>query len=113
MGLLSDPHWRRAISRLLLRLQAPLWWVGAAGGGSVRRPLARLSRSPPALVRSALSFVAGLGWFLGLAFQPLAPRASMSENAMGSTMVEERFARGDRALALAREFAAQRKKAAG
>ncbi|XP_015679435.1 glycosylphosphatidylinositol anchor attachment 1 protein isoform X2 [Protobothrops mucrosquamatus] len=86
MGLLSDPHWRRAISRLLLRLQAPL---------------------------CALSFVAGLGWFLGLAFQPLAPRASMSENAMGSTMVEERFARGDRALALAREFAAQRKKAAG
>lgn len=57
--------------------------------------------------------MAGLGWFLGLAFQPLAPRASMSENAMGSTMVEERFARGDRALALAREFAAQRKKAGG
>ncbi|XP_058035054.1 glycosylphosphatidylinositol anchor attachment 1 protein [Ahaetulla prasina] len=86
MGLLSDPHWRRALSRLLLRLHAPL---------------------------CALSFVAGLGWFLGLAFQPLAPRASMSENAMGSTMVEERFARGDRALALAREFAAQRKKAGG
>ncbi|KAG8134110.1 putative Glycosylphosphatidylinositol anchor attachment 1 protein, partial [Naja naja] len=63
--------------------------------------------------RGALSFVAGLGWFLGLAFQPLALRASMSENAMGSTMVEERFARGDRALALAREFAAQRKKAGG
>ncbi|KAM6455334.1 glycosylphosphatidylinositol anchor attachment 1 protein isoform 2-T2 [Liasis olivaceus] len=86
MGLLSDPHWRRALSRLLLRLHAPL---------------------------CALSFLAGLGWFLGLALPPLAPRASMSENAMGSTMVEERFARGDRALALAREFAAQRRKAGG
>ncbi|KAG8134111.1 putative Glycosylphosphatidylinositol anchor attachment 1 protein, partial [Naja naja] len=38
-----------------------------------------------------------------LPIKPLALRASMSENAMGSTMVEERFARGDRALALARE----------
>ncbi|NXV39424.1 GPAA1 protein, partial [Rissa tridactyla] len=86
MGLLSDPHCRRALSRLVLRLNTPL---------------------------CALSYVAGLGWFLALAFQPLAPRTYMSENAMGSTMVEEQFLFGERALSYAREFAGHKKKAGG
>ncbi|XP_077209610.1 GPI-anchor transamidase component GPAA1 [Paroedura picta] len=86
MGLLSDPYRRRALSRLLLRLNTPLCVLCLAGG---------------------------LGWFLGLAFQPLALRAYMSENAMGSTMVEERFALGERALAHARDFAAHKRKARG
>ncbi|KAF1549632.1 Glycosylphosphatidylinositol anchor attachment 1 protein, partial [Eudyptes schlegeli] len=60
-----------------------------------------------------LSYVAGLGWFLALAFQPLAPRTYMSENAMGSTMVEEQFLFGERALSYAREFAGHKKKAGG
>ncbi|NWQ85081.1 GPAA1 protein, partial [Burhinus bistriatus] len=63
--------------------------------------------------RSALSYVVGLGWFLALAFQPLAPRTYMSENAMGSTMVEEQFLFGERALSYAREFAGHKKKAGG
>ncbi|NXO60014.1 GPAA1 protein, partial [Aramus guarauna] len=63
--------------------------------------------------RSTLSYVAGLGWFLALAFQPLAPRTYMSENAMGSTMVEEQFLFGERALSYAREFAGHKKKAGG
>ncbi|KAM9235906.1 glycosylphosphatidylinositol anchor attachment 1 protein [Leptosomus discolor] len=86
MGLLSDPHCRRALSRLVLRLNTPL---------------------------CALSYVAGLGWFLALAFPPLAPRTYMSENAMGSTMVEEQFGFGERALSYAREFAGHKKKAGG
>ncbi|XP_066482193.1 glycosylphosphatidylinositol anchor attachment 1 protein [Tiliqua scincoides] len=86
MGLLSDPYRRRALSRLLLRLNTPLCVV---------------------------SFLAGLGWFLGLAFQPFTLRMYMSENAMGSTMVEEQFGHGERALAFAREFAGHKKKAGG
>ncbi|XP_061463201.1 glycosylphosphatidylinositol anchor attachment 1 protein [Rhineura floridana] len=86
MGLLSDPYRRRALSRLLLRLNAPL---------------------------CILSFLAGLGWFLGLAFPPFTLRIYMSENAMGSTMVEEYFAYGERALSYAREFAGHKKKAGG
>uniref|UniRef100_A0ABM5GD52 Glycosylphosphatidylinositol anchor attachment 1 protein n=1 Tax=Pogona vitticeps TaxID=103695 RepID=A0ABM5GD52_9SAUR len=86
MGLLSDPNHRRALSRLVLRLNAPL---------------------------CVLSFVAGLLWFLGLAFQPFALRIYMSENAMGSTMVAEHFAHGERALSYAREFAGHKKKAGG
>uniref|UniRef100_A0A8B9N0C6 GPI-anchor transamidase component GPAA1 n=1 Tax=Accipiter nisus TaxID=211598 RepID=A0A8B9N0C6_9AVES len=65
------------------------------------------------LSHSTLSYVAGLGWFLALAFQPLAPRTYMSENAMGSTMVEEQFLFGERALSYAREFAGHKKKAGG
>ncbi|XP_051468038.1 LOW QUALITY PROTEIN: glycosylphosphatidylinositol anchor attachment 1 protein [Apus apus] len=86
MGLLSDPHCRRALSRLVLRLNTPL---------------------------CILSYVVGLGWFLALAFQPLAPRTYMSENAMGSTMVEEQFLFGERALSYAREFAGHKKKVGG
>ncbi|XP_009469627.1 PREDICTED: glycosylphosphatidylinositol anchor attachment 1 protein [Nipponia nippon] len=86
MGLLSAPHCRRALSRLVLRLNTPL---------------------------CTLSYAAGLGWFLALAFQPLAPRTYMSENAMGSTMVEEQFLFGERALSYAREFAGHKKKAGG
>ncbi|KAM6288814.1 glycosylphosphatidylinositol anchor attachment 1 protein [Aegotheles albertisi] len=86
MGLLSDPHCRRALSRLVLRLNTPL---------------------------CVLSYVTGLGWFLALAFQPLVPRTYMSENAMGSTMVEEQFLFGERALSYAREFAGHKKKAGG
>ncbi|XP_048338623.1 glycosylphosphatidylinositol anchor attachment 1 protein isoform X2 [Sphaerodactylus townsendi] len=86
MGLLSDPYRRRALARLLLRLNTPLCLA---------------------------SFLVGLGWFAGLAFQPFTLRAYMSENAMGSTMVEERFAAGDRALSYAREFAAHKRKARG
>nr|XP_056710708.1 glycosylphosphatidylinositol anchor attachment 1 protein [Euleptes europaea] len=86
MGLLSDPYRRRALSRLLLRLNTPL---------------------------CIISFLVGLGWFLGLAFHPFALRAYMSENAMGSTMVEEQFVFGERALSYAREFAGHKKKAGG
>lgn len=59
---------------------------------------------------SVLSYVAGIAWFLALAFPPLTQRTYMSENAMGSTMVEEQFAGGDRARSLARDFAAHRRK---
>ncbi|XP_044784333.1 glycosylphosphatidylinositol anchor attachment 1 protein isoform X1 [Bubalus bubalis] len=83
MGLLSDPVRRRALARLVLRLNAPL---------------------------CVLSYVAGIAWFLALAFPPLTQRTYMSENAMGSTMVEEQFAGGDRARSLARDFAAHRRK---
>uniref|UniRef100_A0A7N9CBR6 GPI-anchor transamidase component GPAA1 n=1 Tax=Macaca fascicularis TaxID=9541 RepID=A0A7N9CBR6_MACFA len=83
MGLLSDPVRRRALARLVLRLNAPL---------------------------CVLSYVAGIAWFLALVFPPLTQRTYMSENAMGSTMVEEQFAGGDRARAFARDFAAHRKK---
>lgn len=69
MGLLSDPVRRRALARLVLRLNAPL---------------------------CVLSYVAGIAWFLALAFPPLTQRTYMSENAMGSTMVEEQFAGGPR-----------------
>ncbi|CAI5778763.1 glycosylphosphatidylinositol anchor attachment 1 protein [Podarcis lilfordi] len=86
MGLLSDPYRRRALSRLLLRLNTPL---------------------------CIISFLAGLGWFLGLAFHPFTLRIYMSENAMGSTMVEEHFVHGERALSYAREFAGHKKKAGG
>ncbi|GAB1299492.1 Glycosylphosphatidylinositol anchor attachment 1 protein [Apodemus speciosus] len=57
-----------------------------------------------------LSYVAGIAWFLALAFPPLTQRTYMSENAMGSTMVEEQFVGGDRARSFARDFAAHRKK---
>ncbi|XP_010001454.1 PREDICTED: glycosylphosphatidylinositol anchor attachment 1 protein [Chaetura pelagica] len=60
-----------------------------------------------------LSYVVGLGWFLALPCQPLAPRTYMSENAMGSTMVEEQFLFGERALSYAREFAGHKKKVGG
>ncbi|XP_017821005.1 GPI-anchor transamidase component GPAA1 isoform X1 [Callithrix jacchus] len=83
MGLLSDPVRRRALARLVLRLNAPL---------------------------CVLSYLAGIAWFLALAFPPLTQRTYMSENAMGSTMVEEQFAGGDRARAFARDFAAHRRK---
>lgn len=59
---------------------------------------------------SVLSYVAGIAWFLALAFPPLTQRTYMSENAMGSTMVEEQFAGGDRARGFARDFAAHRRK---
>ncbi|KFU93761.1 Glycosylphosphatidylinositol anchor attachment 1 protein, partial [Chaetura pelagica] len=62
---------------------------------------------------SILSYVVGLGWFLALPCQPLAPRTYMSENAMGSTMVEEQFLFGERALSYAREFAGHKKKVGG
>ncbi|XP_062424568.1 glycosylphosphatidylinositol anchor attachment 1 protein [Rhea pennata] len=86
MGLLSDPYRRRALSRLVLRLNTPL---------------------------CVLSYAAGLGWFLALPFPLLAPRTYMSENAMGSTMVEEQFSHGERALSYAREFAGHKKAAGG
>ncbi|XP_068524196.1 glycosylphosphatidylinositol anchor attachment 1 protein [Anas acuta] len=86
MGLLSDPQCRRALSRLVVRLNTPL---------------------------CVLSYVGGLCWFLAMALPPLAPRTYMSENAMGSTMVEEQFPHGERALAYGRDFAAQKKKAGG
>ncbi|KAB1257792.1 Glycosylphosphatidylinositol anchor attachment 1 protein [Camelus dromedarius] len=83
MGLLSDPVRRRALARLVLRLNAPL---------------------------CVLSYLAGIAWFLALAFPPLTQRTYMSENAMGSTMVEEQFAGGDRARVFARDFAVHRRK---
>ncbi|XP_053911671.1 glycosylphosphatidylinositol anchor attachment 1 protein-like, partial [Cuculus canorus] len=84
MGLLSDPQCRRALACLVLRLNNPLC-------------------SP-----SALSYALGLAWFLAL--PPAAPRTHISENAMGSTMVEETFSGGARAIAFARDFAAHKKK---
>uniref|UniRef100_A0A7N8XX48 GPI-anchor transamidase component GPAA1 n=1 Tax=Mastacembelus armatus TaxID=205130 RepID=A0A7N8XX48_9TELE len=83
MGLLSDPNRRRALINLLTRLNAPICVV---------------------------CYIAGLAWFMGLAFEPFTLRTYMSENAMGSTMVEERFPAGERALSTGREFAAHKKK---
>lgn len=86
MGLLSDPNRRRALISLLTRLNAPI---------------------------SVLCYFAGVCWFMGLAFEPFTLRTYMSENAMGSTMVEERFPSGERALATGKEFAAHKKKVGG
>lgn len=55
--------------------------------------------------------MAGVAWFMGLAFEPFTLRMHMSENAMGSTMVEERFQAGERALVTAKEFGVQKDKA--
>lgn len=63
------------------------------------------------LDHSVVCYMAGIAWFMGLAFEPFTLRTYMSENAMGSTMVEERFPSGERALASAQEFAARKKKA--
>ncbi|XP_050843739.1 glycosylphosphatidylinositol anchor attachment 1 protein, partial [Serinus canaria] len=82
MGLLSDPQCRRALARLLLRLNTPL---------------------------CVLSYLAGLTWFLLL--PALAPRTYLSENAMGSTMVGEGSDLGARALGLARDFGGHKRKA--
>lgn len=62
------------------------------------------------LDHSVVCYLAAVAWFMGMAFEPFTLRTYMSENAMGSTMVEERFPSGERALATAREFAAQKKK---
>ncbi|KAF3699415.1 Glycosylphosphatidylinositol anchor attachment 1 protein [Channa argus] len=86
MGLLSDPNRRQALISLLTRLNAPICVV---------------------------CYLAGMAWFMGLAFEPFTLRTYMSENAMGSTMVEERFPAGERALATGREFAAHKKKVDG
>uniref|UniRef100_A0AAQ5YS43 GPI-anchor transamidase component GPAA1 n=1 Tax=Amphiprion ocellaris TaxID=80972 RepID=A0AAQ5YS43_AMPOC len=86
MGLLSDPNRRRALINLLTRLNAPICVV---------------------------CYMAGVAWFMGLAFEPFTLRTYMSENAMGSTMVEERFPSGERAVATGREFAAHKKKVSG
>ncbi|XP_054615736.1 glycosylphosphatidylinositol anchor attachment 1 protein [Dunckerocampus dactyliophorus] len=86
MGLLSDPIRRQALISLLTRLNAPICVV---------------------------CYMAGVAWFMGLAFEPFTVRTYMSENAMGSTMVEERFPAGERALVTAREFAAHKKKQDG
>lgn len=84
MGLLSDPQCRRLLSRLLQRFNVPL---------------------------CVLCYVSGLCWLAAL--PALSPRSSMSENAMGSTMVEERFHYGARAAAYSAEFSAQRDAAGG
>ncbi|XP_043860276.1 glycosylphosphatidylinositol anchor attachment 1 protein isoform X1 [Dromiciops gliroides] len=83
MGLLLDSHRRRALARLLLRLNTPL---------------------------CVMSYLAGVTWFLALAFSPLTQNTYISENAMGSTMVEEQFEGGEHALTYARDFIAQRRK---
>ncbi|XP_056913857.1 glycosylphosphatidylinositol anchor attachment 1 protein [Takifugu flavidus] len=86
MGLLSDPNRRRALISLLVRLNTPI---------------------------SVVCYLAGVAWFMGLAFEPFTLRTYMSENAMGSTMVEERFPAGERALASGKEFSAHKKKVGG
>uniref|UniRef100_A0A672S7J8 GPI-anchor transamidase component GPAA1 n=1 Tax=Sinocyclocheilus grahami TaxID=75366 RepID=A0A672S7J8_SINGR len=86
MGLLSDPNRRKALTNLLTRLNAPICMV---------------------------CYLAAIVWFMGLAFEPFTLRTYMSENAMGSTMVEERFSSGERALSLAKEFDAHKTKAGG
>lgn len=65
----------------------------------------------PSFHLSVVCYMAGVAWFMGLSFEPFTLRTYMSENAMGSTMVEERFPAGERALAAGREFAAHKKKA--
>lgn len=60
---------------------------------------------------SIVCYLAAIIWFMGLAFEPFTLRTYMSENAMGSTMVEERFPSGERALSTAREFDAHKRKA--
>ncbi|XP_048788568.1 histone acetyltransferase KAT8-like [Lagopus muta] len=84
MGLLSDPQCRRLLTRILQRFNVPL---------------------------CAVCYSLALLWFAAL--PPLAPRSSMSENAMGSTMVEERFQHGAKAAAYGNEFEAQRRAAGG
>ncbi|XP_058684719.1 glycosylphosphatidylinositol anchor attachment 1 protein [Poecile atricapillus] len=84
MGLLSDPQCRRALARLVLRLNTPL---------------------------CVLSYLSGVTWFLLL--PALAPRTYLSENAMGSTMVGEGSELGPRALSLAREFGGHKRKVGG
>ncbi|XP_043923348.1 glycosylphosphatidylinositol anchor attachment 1 protein [Protopterus annectens] len=86
MGLLSDPNRRQALSKLITRLNTPICF---------------------------LCYIAGVAWFMGLAFQPFTLRTHISENAMGSTMVEEKFVFGDRAISYARDFAGQKKKSGG
>ncbi|XP_029441995.1 glycosylphosphatidylinositol anchor attachment 1 protein [Rhinatrema bivittatum] len=86
MGLLSDPNRRQALSQFITRLNTPL---------------------------CIMSYIVGLTWFLGLSFHPFTLRTYISENAMGSTMVEEQFVHGDRALTYAREFASFKKKVGG
>uniref|UniRef100_A0A8C1ZLU2 Glycosylphosphatidylinositol anchor attachment 1 n=1 Tax=Cyprinus carpio TaxID=7962 RepID=A0A8C1ZLU2_CYPCA len=86
MGLLSDPNRRKALTGLLTRLNTPICIV---------------------------CYLAGIVWFMGLAFEPFTLRTYMSENAMGSTMVEERFSSGERALSLAKEFDAHKRQARG
>ncbi|XP_056378849.1 glycosylphosphatidylinositol anchor attachment 1 protein [Hyla sarda] len=86
MGILSDPNRRQALSRVITRLNAPL---------------------------CIISYLIGVGWFLGLAFQPFTLRSYISENSMGSTMVDEKFIYGEKALSYAREFAAHKKSAGG
>ncbi|XP_051984750.1 glycosylphosphatidylinositol anchor attachment 1 protein [Xyrauchen texanus] len=86
MGLLSDPNRRKALTNLLTRLNTPICMV---------------------------CYLAAIVWFMGLAFEPFTLRTYMSENAMGSTMVEERFPSGERALSTAREFDGHKKKAGG
>ncbi|KAM9789169.1 glycosylphosphatidylinositol anchor attachment 1 protein [Neosynchiropus ocellatus] len=86
MGLLSDPNRRLALIGLLTRLNAPICVV---------------------------CYMAAVAWFMGLAFEPFTLRTYMSENAMGSTMVEERFPAGERALVTGREFGAHKRKAGG
>ncbi|XP_030826403.1 glycosylphosphatidylinositol anchor attachment 1 protein [Camarhynchus parvulus] len=86
MGLLSDPQCRRALARLLLRLNGPL---------------------------CVLSYLAGLTWFLLL--PALAPRTYLSENAMGSTMVGYGLRSGEQGVwgGQAREFGGHKRKAGG
>ncbi|XP_077580631.1 GPI-anchor transamidase component GPAA1 isoform X2 [Stigmatopora nigra] len=86
MGLLSDPNRRQALVSLLTRLNGPICLV---------------------------CYLAGVAWFMGLAFEPFTLRTGMSENAMGSTMVEEHFPAGERALVTGREFGTMKIKADG
>lgn len=66
MGLLSDPVRRRALARLVLRLNAPLWYVQGPGkeararGSSSRRPLRLLARVPSRLSASLRASGPGL-----------------------------------------------------
>ncbi|XP_078280073.1 LOW QUALITY PROTEIN: uncharacterized protein gpaa1 [Rhinoraja longicauda] len=85
-GSSRDPNHRQVLTDIITRMNAPL---------------------------CLLCYVAGITWFLGLAFEPFILRMYMSENAMGSTMVDENFVFGDRALSYGRELSGHRKRAAG
>ncbi|XP_061429398.1 LOW QUALITY PROTEIN: glycosylphosphatidylinositol anchor attachment 1 protein [Lethenteron reissneri] len=81
MGLLSDPVTRKKFVGLLLRNNTKL---------------------------CALSYVAGVAWFLALAYEPLNARTYVSENALLPGLVDGHYSDGGDAIAIARELAAHK-----
>uniref|UniRef100_A0A667HVE2 Uncharacterized protein n=1 Tax=Lynx canadensis TaxID=61383 RepID=A0A667HVE2_LYNCA len=78
------------------------------GPGAPARP--RPPRAAPQRAALRAELRGGDRLVPGAGFSALTQRTYMSENAMGSTMVEEQFAGGERARGFARDFAAHRRK---